>query len=362
MGFRFFKRMNILPGVTLNLSKGGGSVSIGPQGAKLTFGTSGARTTFGIPGTGLFYTTNFSLKKLGKLFGGFSDVEEPQHPDSVAQEEGNPSAVEAARDAKQSTVAPSQQGQLTSAEKSLTAGCQALAAGNEEAALAYFSQTVKLADGAFLAGCLALKKGDVQKSVQYLTAAAQQEKELGQCLSRYSISATLSVEITEEVAAHVGPNLRGVLLALAEAYQTQGQYPEAIRCLQRLRLLEPEDIVVKLSLAELLMEARNPTKEVCLEVVHLTEDVENHSALHAALLLYKAKALRGVGLLEAAQDVLTSALKKTKDRSTDLLSALRYERALVYEGQRETRKARTELEKIYAKAPDYEDVKKRLGL
>jgi predicted Zn-dependent protease len=94
----------------------------------------------------------------------------------------------------------------------------------------------------------------------------------------------------------------------------------------------------------------------------LTEDVKNQSAVHAALLLYKAKALRGLSLLGAAQDVLTSVLKKTKDRPTDLLSALRYERALVYEEQRETRKARMELEKLYAEAPDYEDVKKRLGL
>jgi tetratricopeptide (TPR) repeat protein len=372
MGFRFFKRMNILPGVTLNLSKGGGSVSIGPQGAKLTFGTSGARATFGIPGTGLFYTTNFSLKKLGKLFGGSSDAEKRQLPDSIAQREGNPPTVEAANDAKQSTVAPSQQEQLTSdffapltpadEEKSLTAGCQALVAGNEDAALAHFSQTAKLADGAFLAGCLFLKKRDVPEAIRYLTAAAQQEKELGQCLSRYGISATLNLEITEEVSAHVGPDLRGVLLALAEAYQAQKEYPEAIRCLQRLRLLEPGDVVVKLSLAELLMEAGNPTKETYLEVVHLTEDVKNQSAVHAALLLYKAKALRGLSLLGAAQDVLTSVLKKTKDRPTDLLSALRYERALVYEEQRETRKARMELEKLYAEAPDYEDVKKRLGL
>lgn len=56
MGFRFFKRLNILPGVQLNLSKGGGSVSVGPQGAKMTLGTSGGRVTFGLPGTGLFYS------------------------------------------------------------------------------------------------------------------------------------------------------------------------------------------------------------------------------------------------------------------------------------------------------------------
>ena len=59
IGFRFFKRMNVLPGVTLNLSKSGGSFSVGPQGARLTVGPQGARVSLGIPGSGLFYTTNF---------------------------------------------------------------------------------------------------------------------------------------------------------------------------------------------------------------------------------------------------------------------------------------------------------------
>jgi tetratricopeptide (TPR) repeat protein len=360
MGFRFFKRLNILPGVTLNLSKGGGSVSVGPQGTKLTFGTSGARATFGIPGTGLFYTTNFSLKKLGKLFGGSSDAEVRETAEAGTTLAENKSAGELSQQDKR---IPDffEQVVLSDDEKDLAAGCQALAAGDEEAALVHFSQTAELADGAFLAGCLSLKKRDVPKAIQYLTAAAQQEKELGHCLSRYDISATLNLEITEEIAAHVGPDIRGVLLALAEAYQAQKEYPEAIRCLQRLRLLEPGDVVVKLSLAELLMEAGNPTKETCREVVHLTEDIKNQSAVHAALLLYKAKALRGLSLLGAAQDALTGALKKTKDRPADLLYALRYERALVYEEQGETKKARMELEKLYAEAPDYEDVKKRLG-
>src|SRR5215471_11602184 len=78
MGFRFFKRLSILPGVQLNLSKSGGSVSIGPQGAKLTLGTSGGRVTVGAPGTGLSYTTSFSLGKLGKLFGWSSGPDDSQ--------------------------------------------------------------------------------------------------------------------------------------------------------------------------------------------------------------------------------------------------------------------------------------------
>ncbi|MDI7252965.1 MAG: DUF4236 domain-containing protein, partial [Actinomycetota bacterium] len=60
MAFRFWRRIRIAPGVTLNLSKSGGSLSFGPRGAKFTIGTRGKRATVGIPGTGLFYTTTLS--------------------------------------------------------------------------------------------------------------------------------------------------------------------------------------------------------------------------------------------------------------------------------------------------------------
>jgi tetratricopeptide (TPR) repeat protein len=195
-----------------------------------------------------------------------------------------------------------------------------------------------------------------------LTVAARQAQELGKSLSQHGLTATMNLAITEEVQAHVEPGIHGVLLALAEAYQAQKQQSEAINCLERLRQLEPGDIVVNLSLAELLTEGNTLTKETCQRVVQLSEGVSNESAVHAALLLYKAKALRGLGLLDAALEVLTNTLKRKTGRSDDLLQALRYERALVYEGQGERKKARTELEKLYAEAPDYEDVKTRLGL
>ena len=63
MGFRFFRRKKILPGVTLNFSKSGPSVSLGPKGAKFTIGPRGTRTTVGMPGTGMFYTTEHRTKK-----------------------------------------------------------------------------------------------------------------------------------------------------------------------------------------------------------------------------------------------------------------------------------------------------------
>ena len=56
MGFRFQRRIKILPGVHLNFSKSGVSTSIGVRGAQMTFGKRGTRTTVGVPGTGLSYT------------------------------------------------------------------------------------------------------------------------------------------------------------------------------------------------------------------------------------------------------------------------------------------------------------------
>ncbi len=58
MGFRFQRRIRLLPGVRINLSKSGVSTSIGGRGAWLTVGRRGTRATVGLPGTGLSYTTN----------------------------------------------------------------------------------------------------------------------------------------------------------------------------------------------------------------------------------------------------------------------------------------------------------------
>ncbi|MGE0701372.1 MAG: DUF4236 domain-containing protein [Hyphomicrobiaceae bacterium] len=56
MGLRFQKRIKILPGVYINLSKSGVSASLGGHGATVNVGSSGKRmVTFGIPGTGLSY-------------------------------------------------------------------------------------------------------------------------------------------------------------------------------------------------------------------------------------------------------------------------------------------------------------------
>ena len=57
MPIRLRKRIKILPGVYINLSKSGISTSVGMRGASVTLGHGKTRTNLGIPGTGISHNT-----------------------------------------------------------------------------------------------------------------------------------------------------------------------------------------------------------------------------------------------------------------------------------------------------------------
>src|ERR1700760_3877579 len=61
MPWRFQRRISILPGVRINIGKGGVSTSVGPRGADINIGKGGVTTNAGIPGTGISYR-----QKVGK--------------------------------------------------------------------------------------------------------------------------------------------------------------------------------------------------------------------------------------------------------------------------------------------------------
>jgi hypothetical protein len=58
MPIRFRKTITLFPGVRLNLSKGGMSLSVGKKGAfTLNFSKRGVRQTTDLPGEGLYHTS-----------------------------------------------------------------------------------------------------------------------------------------------------------------------------------------------------------------------------------------------------------------------------------------------------------------
>jgi hypothetical protein len=55
--FRFYRRISIFPGLSVNLSKSGPSLTVGMRGAHVTLGHRGVTRTVGLPGTGIYYTS-----------------------------------------------------------------------------------------------------------------------------------------------------------------------------------------------------------------------------------------------------------------------------------------------------------------
>ena len=53
MGFRFRRSIRLFPGVRLNVSKSGASVSVGGKGLTVNVGKTGVTRTVSLPGTGL---------------------------------------------------------------------------------------------------------------------------------------------------------------------------------------------------------------------------------------------------------------------------------------------------------------------
>ena len=55
-GFRLRRSVKLIPGIRLNFSTRGASISLGSPGTTLNFSGRGARATFGIPGTGFSWS------------------------------------------------------------------------------------------------------------------------------------------------------------------------------------------------------------------------------------------------------------------------------------------------------------------
>lgn len=66
MAFRFSRRVSILPGLKLNLSGGGVSLSAGVRGAHINVGSRGAFASAGISGTGISYRQRVSGGQSGR--------------------------------------------------------------------------------------------------------------------------------------------------------------------------------------------------------------------------------------------------------------------------------------------------------
>ena len=348
MGFRFFRRKKILPGITLNLSRSGPSLSFGPCGAKYTVGSKGRRTTFGIPGTGLFYTQQSKS----------SSSKKPVKEQEVMYGRG----AEQAGSDEPLTLGFFRRLITPDNEKALVDGFREMSQGKENKAAQHLSKASDIPDGAFLRGFLSLKKKRYKDAIRFLSLAASGEKDLNRHFSKYGITAAVTLPVTNEISITIGPDFQGAMLALAEAYQAAGNLPKALQCVNNILGRHSQDLIALLSSVEIIMDLDTEETKKYKGVVEATQLITNETAIHTALLMYRARALRKLGLLDAARDTATKTLRRTKNRPEELMLSLRYERAMIYEHLGHKKRARKDLEKIYARDTGFEDVEERLGV
>ena len=337
MAFRFWRRVRLAPGVTLNLSKSNASLSLGPRGAKYTISPRGNRATAGLPGTGLFYTVH-DRNRSGR--GGTAPAP------SVLQRDRLKLGF------FQRLMTPAE-------EKRFIDGIRALNEGDQDAGLAALEEAGDLPDAAWMAGMIRLRREDFDAAKAHFEYALRRLDDLGSLFGKYEIAAQASLPITSDIFAHVLPRERGTRLALVEIAQLQERHDDAMAHVEKLLDIDPTDPVVQLSFAELALDT-SEDRALMDRVVRATAHVENETPVDTAILLYRGKALAALGMPDAAIDVLTLANRRRKDRPEGLMHQICYDRAMLYEQGGGRAQARREFEWLYAADPSFEDVRARL--
>lgn len=338
MSFRFFTRKKLFPGVTLNMSKSGPSLSFGPRGLKTTVGGRGRRTTVGLPGTGLHYTVQH-----GKSREKSSTPSRDASPDPGPQQDYrvDPAIASATRD------------------RDFLRAVVAYQSGKTREALALLIGMPQIADARWLAGVIELRDRNWQSAADHLEAALRNETDLGQLCEHNGVSIEIAYPITPEVTAHIGPDPRSARLALAEAYQGGENLSEALRLLKTMIRLTPEDLVVALSLAEIAFEADDGRKMKISDLVGILDRATPPAGLTWARDFMLARALERSGALPEAIEHYGRAMSD-EDIPDDMNKLVRYEKALTYEKAGDRTRCRQELSGLYAQDKSFADVEDRL--
>jgi tetratricopeptide (TPR) repeat protein len=336
MPLRFNKRISLGKFLRLNISKSGVGVTIGPRGANVTLGPRGSRATVGIPGTGLSYTQKLDNTKVGS-FDSLKPDKNPktQNPKSQLEEPGN--------------SAPEH-------EKEFIKGLNAFNAGQVEAALPHFLAAARheAAAAIYAAFTLASRPEGRAQAIELLEGVVGSDAALPDGLmQKYLSAATLPVAISPAVSAEAPLRSSAAPLLLAELYQADGQIDEAISLLDEIAAAAP-DPAITLSLCELLA-----GKGLWDEVIERAKGVEAADAVTLETRLYYGRAMLEKGLAEAAIKVFGEALRKKK-AAADLLHEARYWRAVAYERAGKKKQASKEFQLLYADAPDFRDVARRV--
>lgn len=345
MGFRFNKRIKIMPGLTMNVSKSGIGYSAGGKGVRVTKRADGRVTrTISAPGTGLSHTRTVS--------GGAAKTSTR----TAAPRPARPAVVTPPpppRPPQPGVLAPRWEKDLFSETSNSRSNDYAQVAAKHPDApgLRVLCATV---EGLWHFTRLNTGSGDPRRARALLGwAAANGSGDLGRhpFVTKYLAERTWPVEIAGGVVAHLTLEQDVALLAAAELHQTAGDLEAAIWVVEQ---AEPTTAAA-LSLAELYSDAGRDD-----EVVDLTNGLTNEDDATALLLVLRGRAFAQQGLNDAARLALKEAMR-VRSRPAEIRHRALLERAGINLAQNKKAAARKDIETVYSEDPTYPGVREALA-
>ncbi len=331
MAFRFFTRKTLFPGVTLNMSRSGPSISVGPRGFRHTIGGRGRRTTVGLPGTGLHYSVQHK-KKISK-----------SKSQSIPETVPTPSVDTGIAQAEDDRVF-----------------LRSVIAFQNGAELGDLSELGNLAagDAKWILGICALRSELWDSAIRYLRAAIA-AGDLGDLCVRNEISLQVPLSITPEVMAHIEPEELATKLALVEALQGAGDLKEALGMLKKMNASAPDDFLISMSLAEVAFELDDGRSMSMTKLAEILSYAKPDPDLAWVLWFHTARAQTRSGLHREAIRSYENAMGHP-EVPEDMHKLAWYEKALTYAEAGDATRSRQELSGIYAVDKCFADVEDRL--
>jgi tetratricopeptide (TPR) repeat protein len=295
-GFRVRKSIRVAPGVRLNVSKTGVGISAGVGGVRHSVHSSGRQTTTvrtGVPG--VYYQSSHR------------GTRQPSAPREAGYGPLGP------RPRKPGLFAPKAAKELFKALKEHKADLVERV-GQEHAQVKLPALT--------LAG-LMFASVDGDKAVTLLEQAFEAGDAAQTEFFKKYVQGEIQLKIAEWVTAYAPLGREAVGLTLAELYQTDDKFEQAIDVVEQ---LEPTTYTA-VSLAELYAQEGR-----FQDVIELTEGVSNEDDASALLLVFRGVAFREQGFNDAAHESFKEALR-ARSRAATIRHYALFERARNYETQ-----------------------------
>jgi hypothetical protein len=301
MGFRFQKRVKIIPGLRLNISRRNVGLSAGVKGARLSVNTSGRVTrSVGIPGTGIYNVKSTSLH------GG----------------QGNRSAVSAADSPVPVSPAP-RPGILS--PKWVRELYKVLILAPDLTQLprvgAEYEQARPVA-ALLEAVSVAIPAGDTDRAITLLTPlyTSGYEPSNDAFLKKYAPNFVIDMVIGGSISVELRPDHDLIGLFLAESLQSKGDLPGTAEILEQLT----PSTVTAICLADVYIDQKRWDP-----VVDRTNGITNDDEAATYLLIQRGIALREQGYPIAAREALKEALR-VQPRPAELRHRALIERGVTY--------------------------------